>query len=126
MSAEATVAAPLARRQPSVLAGLAATARPKQWTKNLILFGPLVFAYKLLSPELLLRAVAAFAAFCLVSSAMYVLNDSLDVDSDRQHPTKRGRPLACGQISLGQALTCAAVLGAAGLGLGFTVNIETG
>ena len=47
MSAEATVAAPLARRQPSVLAGLAATARPKQWTKNLILFGPLVFAYKL-------------------------------------------------------------------------------
>ncbi len=120
MNAEATVAVPLARRPPGVLAGLLVTARPKQWTKNLILFGPLVFAYKLLSPELLLRAIAAFVSFCLVSSAMYALNDALDVDGDRQHPAKRDRPLPSGQISL------AVLLGAAGLGLGFAVNLETG
>jgi 4-hydroxybenzoate polyprenyltransferase len=126
MNAEATVAVPLARRPPGVLAGLLVTARPKQWTKNLILFGPLVFAYKLLSPELLLRAIAAFVSFCLVSSAMYALNDALDVDGDRQHPAKRDRPLPSGQISLGHALAWAVLLGAAGLGLGFAVNLETG
>jgi 4-hydroxybenzoate polyprenyltransferase len=125
MSADA-VATPAARRQPGLLAALLASARPRQWTKNVIVFGPLVFAYKLLAPELLVRAMSAFVAFCLVSSATYVLNDLFDVDSDRQHPLKRDRPLARGDVSSGQATGWAAVLTVGGLALAFAVNLEVG
>jgi len=126
MSADAAVATPAARRQMGLLAALLASARPRQWTKNVILFGPLVFAYKLLAPELLVRAMGAFVAFCLVSSATYVLNDLFDVDSDRQHPLKRDRPLARGDVSSGQAAGWAAVLTVGGLALAFAVNLEVG
>lgn len=117
---------PAVRQQSGVILGLLASGRPKQWTKNLLLFGPLVFAHKLFTPNLLAGAAAAFAAFCLASSAVYVLNDILDVDSDRRHPTKRLRPLASGQISTVQALVWAVALAAAGLGLGFAVNLPLG
>ena len=93
---------------------------------NLILFGPLVFAYKLLAMDLLARAVAAFFAFCFISSAIYLINDVMDVEADRQHPEKQTRPLASGQVSVAQALTGAIVLAAAGLGLGFAVNFSVG
>ncbi len=126
MSADAAVATPAARRQMGLLAALLASARPRHWTKNVILFGPLVFAYKLLAPELLVRAMGAFVAFCLVSSATYVLNDLFDVDSDRQHPLKRDRPLARGDVSSGQAAGWAAVLTVGGLALAFAVNLEVG
>jgi 4-hydroxybenzoate polyprenyltransferase len=126
MNAEAALPSATAVRQNGVAAGLISSARPKQWTKNLILFGPLVFAYKLLAPELLGHALAAFLAFCLVSSATYLINDTLDVDSDRQHPLKRFRPLASGQISSAQALTFAGLLGAVGLGIGFAVTRDVG
>jgi len=126
MSADAAVATPAARRQMGLLAALLASARPRQWTKNVIVFGPLVFAYKLLAPELLVRAMSAFVAFCLVSSATYVLNDLFDADSDRQHPLKRDRPLARGDVSSGQAAGWAAVLTVGGLALAFAVNLEVG
>ncbi len=126
MSADAAVATPAARRQMGLLAALLASARPRQWTKNVIVFGPPVFAYKLLAPELLVRAMGAFVAFCLVSSATYVLNDLFDADSDRQHPLKRDRPLARGDVSSGQAAGWAAVLTVGGLALAFAVNLEVG
>lgn len=107
-------------------AGLLATARPRQWIKNLILFGPLVFDYKLAALDLLGRALLAFAAFCLASSAVYFVNDVLDVESDRQHPAKQSRPLASGQITTAQALVSALVLGGVSLGLGFALSPGVG
>jgi 4-hydroxybenzoate polyprenyltransferase len=112
--------------RPKPFAGLLISMRPKQWTKNLLVFGPLVFAYKLFAPELLARAVAAFVVFCLASSAVYLVNDRLDLDCDRQHPEKSLRPLAAGQITAGQALLWAGFLGLAGVGLGFAVQRDLG
>ncbi|HLY65800.1 MAG TPA: UbiA family prenyltransferase, partial [Chloroflexota bacterium] len=124
MNADISISRRAAIRPSAVLMGLLVSARPKQWTKNVILFGPLVFAYKLFSPQLLAQALIGFAAFCLVSSATYVLNDVLDVESDRLHPTKSLRPLAAARISLPQAIAWAALLAAAGMGLGFAVNVQ--
>ena len=125
VSAEAAPGA-TAIRTGSLLAAFAASARPKQWTKNLIVFGPLVFAHDLFSPALVTRAVQAFIAFCLVSSAAYVVNDLLDVENDRQHPTKCFRPIASGQLGLAQAVSLAVSLAAAGLALAFAVDVGAG
>jgi 4-hydroxybenzoate polyprenyltransferase len=84
-------------------ASLLRELRPKQWTKNVIVFAGLVFAKKLGDPQAVLLATAAFVIFCLLSSVVYVINDMLDVEADRQHPKKRFRPIANGDISLGQA-----------------------
>ena len=84
--------------------------RPKQWTKNVIVFAGLVFAKKLGDPQAVLLATAAFVIFCLLSSVVYVINDMLDVEADRRHPKKRFRPLAAGEISLGQARAVVVVL----------------
>jgi len=86
--------------------------RPHQWIKNLIIFVPLVTSHKLLQPRLLASAALAFVAFSLCASAVYLLNDLLDLDSDRHHGTKRFRPLASGQLplSVGLAMVPAALL----------------
>jgi len=72
--------------------------RPKQWAKNIFLFVPLLFDEKLFQPTPLLRTVFAFVLFCLVSSAVYLLNDLGDIERDKLHPVKRLRPLASGQL----------------------------
>src|SRR5947209_8772350 len=125
MNAQATVRQTGATHRQSAIAGLLASTRPKQWTKNLLVFGPLVFAYKLFGPELE-HAFIAFAAFCLASSAIYAVNDVLDLDNDRQHPSKSSRPLAAGQITVGQSILWAAFLALAGMGLAFAINLELG
>src|SRR2546421_5635075 len=68
--------------------------RPRQWTKNLALFVGLVFAQQLFTFTSLERAIIAFVVFCLASSSVYIFNDLLDLEGDRQHPTKSNRPLA--------------------------------
>ena len=73
-------------------------ARPKQWVKNGFLFAGIVFAKQLTHPTALLHALAAFALFSLVASAIYFLNDLHDQHADRLHPTKRFRPIAAGEI----------------------------
>jgi len=73
--------------------------RPKQWTKNVFVLAALVFDRKLLLPHFLLRALGAFALFCAISSAVYLVNDLADIEKDRQHPAKRNRPLASGQLA---------------------------
>ncbi len=85
------------------LLGLLKTMRPTQWVKNLVVLGPLVFAHQLLNVELALRAVAGFALFCLLASAIYMLNDIVDVESDRAHPVKKLRPIAAGTVPVGTA-----------------------
>jgi 4-hydroxybenzoate polyprenyltransferase len=97
---------------PSALALLAASLRPEQWTKNLLLFAGLIFGGRLLDPAAVGAAVAAFAIFCALSGAMYIVNDVWDREADRRHPLKQARPLASGTLRVGTALTAAAVIGA--------------
>jgi 4-hydroxybenzoate polyprenyltransferase len=75
--------------------------RVHQWVKNLLLFVPVVLDHKLFSPEVMAKAAIAFLAFCCAASSAYILNDLLDLEADRQHPTKRARPFAAGTLSLG-------------------------
>ncbi|MFI5144293.1 MAG: decaprenyl-phosphate phosphoribosyltransferase [Ignavibacteria bacterium] len=74
-------------------------SRPKQWVKNFFVFAPLVFSKHIFDLTFLLTSLAAFAVFCLSSSAVYVLNDIMDADSDRAHPKKKFRPIASGELS---------------------------
>lgn len=95
--------------------------RIPQWSKNAVVAAALVFG----DPEIdhaIFKTVLAFLAFCLVSSAGYIVNDYLDVEQDRIHPTKRHRPIASGKISPRTALIVAVVLAIAGLGTALAVN----
>ena len=96
--------------------------RPRQWLKNVLVFAAPLAAGSLLEPDVLLPSVIAFIAFCLMSSATYLINDIRDVDADRAHPTKRNRPIAAGDLSPAVAATAALVLAAAALGLALWVN----
>lgn len=89
--------------------------RPKQWTKNLFVFAGILFALKFFNFPLLLTVMAAFAAFCALSSSVYLINDINDADGDRRHPVKRLRPVASRQLSVPSALTAASVLAAGSL-----------
>ncbi|MDR7519771.1 MAG: decaprenyl-phosphate phosphoribosyltransferase [Armatimonadota bacterium] len=100
--------------------------RPKQWTKNGLVFGALLFSGRLVEAASVQLALWAFAAFCLASSAVYSLNDALDAPEDRLHPRKRHRPVAAGIISPGQAIAAAVLLGLMGTGLGLLVNPALG
>lgn len=88
---------------PEWLRGLIRTMRPTQWTKNGFLFIPILFDRQLSRPESLGRVLFAFALFCLISSAVYVLNDIVDVEKDRHHPRKKFRAIASGQLPIGIA-----------------------
>jgi len=84
--------------------------RPRQWTKNLLLFAGIIFAAKLGDPARWLAAVTAFVAYCAASSAAYLVNDVRDAESDRLHPVKRSRPIARGELSPQVALALAGAL----------------
>lgn len=96
-----------------MLSGLIKSMRPRQWTKNVFVFVPLFFDRKLTDPESVLRTLAAFLLFCLMSSSVYLMNDLVDMEKDRQHPTKKSRPLPAGQLSP-RVAGAAAILFAAG------------
>lgn len=110
----------------STAASLFVSLRPDQWTKNLIVFAALIFAVKLLDPAALANASAAFLIFCALSGAVYLINDVSDRDADRQHPLKRMRPVAAGEISPGLALGFAVVLSAAAVAGSFALNPSFG
>lgn len=82
---------------PSV--ALVRAMRPHQWVKNLLVFVPILLDHRLTQPEIVVRGALAFAAFSLAASGAYVLNDILDLEADRSHPTKRHRPFASGALS---------------------------
>jgi len=97
-----------ARHSAAALAkALIKTMRPKQWTKNTVVFAPLIFDEKLFQPTLLARTSLAFLLFCLISSTVYIINDLTDIEKDRLHPKKRERPLASGALSPGVAMAAA-------------------
>lgn len=104
-------------RPTSPVRGLVRAARPRQWTKNVLVLAPLLPAGDALRHADLWGAVVAFAAFCLISSSVYLVNDSRDVESDRAHPVKRHRPIAAGVISVRTAVVTAVVLAVAALAL---------
>jgi 4-hydroxybenzoate polyprenyltransferase len=86
------------------------TMRPKQWTKNVFVWAALLFDRKLFQAEPFLRTLIVFLLFCLISSAVYIINDLVDIEKDRQHPSKRSRPLASGALSPRFALTAAILI----------------
>ena len=85
-------------------------ARPHQWIKNGFLFAPLIFSRHLFEGGYVWTELHAFLVFCLLSSAIYVLNDIADREADRLHPVKRERPIAAGTISVGKGLVFALLL----------------
>jgi len=89
--------------------------RLHQWVKNLIIFVPALAGHKLDDTALLLRAVLAFAAFSFCASGVYLINDLVDLDADRQHPTKKNRPFAAGDLPLQAGLVCAPMFLVAGI-----------
>jgi len=109
-------APPVVRRpRPFALAVLVAL-RPRQWVKNLLVFAVPLAAGKLTSRDVLADTLVAFACFCAVASATYLVNDVRDVASDRVHPTKRNRPIAAGELSVPLAIVLAVLLTVAGIG----------
>ncbi len=99
------------------LHGLVRTARPKQWLKNVLVFAAPGAAGVLDEWDALGATLLAFAAFCCAASGIYFWNDLLDVEADRNHPTKRYRPIAAGQLSIGAARAAGVVLPIVALGL---------
>ena len=81
-----------------MLGALGASLRPRQWTKNLLVFAGLIFSRGLHEPVLLARSTLAFVLFCLLSGGVYLINDVLDAERDRAHPQKRHRPVASGRV----------------------------
>jgi len=96
--------------------------RPSQWTKNLFVFAALVFAQKALFGPALLRTLAAFAIFCLLSGALYLVNDVCDIEADRLHPRKRLRPIAAGRVPPRRAIAWAVILAAVALAAAFALR----
>jgi 4-hydroxybenzoate polyprenyltransferase len=107
--------------RPTALS-LVLSLRPSQWTKNLIIFGGLIFGQRLLDPSAVVHALAAFAIFCALSGVVYLINDVADREADRRHPVKKRRPIASGAVSVSAALTLAVGLGLAAIAAAFWLS----
>jgi len=105
-----------------MLLALFKTMRPQQWTKNLAIFAALVFDEKLFQLHYLRDTVLGFLLLCLISGTVYIINDLVDTEKDRLHPTKRFRPIASGTLSRRAATTAAMVIPAVALPLSFLLN----
>jgi len=105
-----------------VIAGLIKTMRPKQWVKNIVVFAPLVFDVKLFELQYTIKTAVGFTLLCLVSGTVYLVNDLVDVDKDRQHPRKRLRPIASGQLGTRPATVAAVVFPAIALPVGLWLH----
>jgi len=109
-----------------VFGALVASLRPRQWTKNLLVFAGVLFGRRLLDPVSVMIAGATFLVFCALSGAVYLFNDVADREADREHPLKRMRPIASGNLSARAALIAAGVLGAAALAASIAIRPALG
>lgn len=109
-----------------MLVALIQSLRPKQWTKNLLLFAGLLFSISLFQKELLFRATLGFVIFCLLSSGEYLINDILDLKKDRAHPVKRKRPIASGKVTISTAIITAFIFIVGGLIFSFSIVTNFG
>jgi 4-hydroxybenzoate polyprenyltransferase len=109
-----------------LLPALIKALRPKQWAKNVFVFAGIFFDGRILDPQRLARSVIAFAIFCLLSGAIYLINDLLDIEKDRLHPVKRNRPLASGALSPRVAIIATVLILGVMLPLSFWLDIGFG
>lgn len=108
------------------LGALVRAMRPKQWPKNAFVFAALVFDGELFMPMQLGRTILAAVIFSLISGVVYLINDLVDIEKDRQHPEKRHRPLASGQLTTTTAMGAAAGIAGIGLPLAFLLDVPFG
>jgi len=101
------------RRGP--LRAVVVALRPQEWVKNLLVYAGLLFSGQFDDVDAIIAATVTFAAFCMVASAGYLVNDAHDVEEDRQHPKKRFRPIAAGELSPKTAIALAVALAALGV-----------
>ena len=105
-----------------MLKQLLITMRPKQWTKNLFIFAALLFDLKFFDLIYVSKTILAFLLFCILSGSVYLINDLVDIEKDRQHPVKRNRPLPSGKLNRSRAVTAAVVLPLIVLSLSFLLD----
>jgi len=106
--------------------GIIKSLRPHQWIKNMFLYAGVVFGGKFFDLSALLHATAGFAAFCALASGIYIFNDLRDREADRNHPTKRNRPIASGVVPAGLAVVLGVLLITGGLALSFALGWRFG
>ena len=107
---------------PNLPVALIRAMRPRQWAKNVLVFAAPLAAGALFNADVFWPTIGAFIVFCLISSATYLINDVRDVASDREHPTKRERPIAAGHLPVGIAVTTAAFLALIALIAAYLIN----
>jgi len=110
----------------SQFSALIRAMRPHQWTKNLLVAAVPLASGQFLNWTVVAQTFIAFVAFCLAASGTYLINDTVDVESDRVHPTKRYRPIAAGELSPRTAVIAAVALYGLAIGLGFALNAALG
>tara|TARA_B100000886_G_C20424296_1_gene493128 strand:+ start:374 stop:1294 length:921 start_codon:yes stop_codon:yes gene_type:complete len=96
--------------------------RPNQWTKNLIIFSAPLFAFKY-SSEIWIPSIYATFSFCLISSAIYLINDVLDIETDKKHPVKCNRPIASGKVNIKTAIFASFILGCLSILISIRINL---
>ncbi|MFC9786885.1 decaprenyl-phosphate phosphoribosyltransferase [Rhodococcus sp. NPDC127528] len=106
----------------SLAAGIVKALRPRQWVKNVLVLAAPLAAGSVTEADVLLPVALAFVVFCMAASGIYLVNDAMDVEADRAHPTKRFRPIAAGVLPVGLAYAMAVVLLAGSIGLSFVAN----
>jgi 4-hydroxybenzoate polyprenyltransferase len=98
--------------------------RVKEYVKNIIVFAPLFFSAEMLNKSLIIDALISFVCFCFIASSIYILNDLIDIEYDKQHPKKKNRPIASGKISKTFAIVLMLVLLISSTSISYFVNIE--
>ncbi|MGC4960622.1 decaprenyl-phosphate phosphoribosyltransferase [Gordonia sp. DT218] len=125
MSEEPIEHEPVLGPPKNLATGLIKAVRPRQWVKNVLVLAAPLAAGSVGDGNVLGPVAIAFVAFCLAASCIYLVNDAKDVESDRNHPTKRFRPIAAGVVPVPLAYGLAAVLFVASLGIAFIANWQT-
>ncbi|WP_091527161.1 decaprenyl-phosphate phosphoribosyltransferase [Microlunatus soli] len=115
-----------APRRPSRLPAPVRALRPRQWMKNVLVLSAPLAAGSLFQTGVLSKSALAFVSFCLVSGAVYLINDIRDVEEDRLHPKKRFRPVPAGELAIPAAWIEAIVVGVVGLAIGYLTSIQLG
>ncbi|MFN8454317.1 MAG: decaprenyl-phosphate phosphoribosyltransferase [Anaerolineae bacterium] len=109
-----------------MIVGILKTLRPKQWTKNGFIFAALIFDIKLFQFMPLVKTGLGFILLCIISGTIYLINDLVDIEKDRQHPTKRNRPIPSGRVPFKVAVATAVILTAISLPLCFLLDFNFG
>jgi 4-hydroxybenzoate polyprenyltransferase len=122
--AEGLAEVPRPAIQPNIILRWIAAIRLYQWVKNILIFVPAMMSHAILKPEVFLTCVAAFVAFGLCASSVYIINDLFDLAADRAHPRKRFRPFAAGTLSLRSGVVAAILLVAGSAGLALSIGWE--